>query len=124
GNYHFDNMTTDQLYTVTPALANYHFAPANRTFSLLGNKTGATFTANADANLSANAIDTAEYFVRQQYFDFLGREPDQNGFTFWDNEISSCGMDRDCLERKSVDVSAAFCYLIVFPKTSYMVCRW
>src|SRR5207302_2093688 len=76
-----------------------------------------------DANASANAIDTAEYFVRQQYLDFLGREPDPEGFNFWDREISSCGADRDCLERKRIDVSAAFFYSIEFQQTGYLVYR-
>jgi len=35
GNYHFDNVETDNFYTVTPALANYTFAPESRAFSLL-----------------------------------------------------------------------------------------
>ena len=108
---------------MTPSRANYTFSPSQRTFSQLGHRTDATFTANADTNLSANAIDTAEYFVRQQYLDFLGREPDQKGFNFWDNEINSCGMDRDCLERKRVDVSAAFFYSIEFQQTGFLVYR-
>jgi len=45
------------------------------------------FTASPDAVIVANAIDTAEYFVRQQYLDFLGREPDRGGLTFWSDQL-------------------------------------
>jgi photosystem II stability/assembly factor-like uncharacterized protein len=108
GNYHFDNVDTGSFYTVTPALVNYRFAPANRSFSLVGDKTDAVFTGSPDAALSANTIDTPEYFVRQQYLDFLGREPDQGGFDYWDAQISSCNGDAGCIGARRIDVSAAF----------------
>ena len=76
GNYRFENVETDSFYTVTPTLVNYHFGPESRSFSLLANMTDAVFTATRDALVSGNAIDTPEYFVRQHYLDFLGREPD------------------------------------------------
>ncbi|HEV7798748.1 MAG TPA: Calx-beta domain-containing protein, partial [Pyrinomonadaceae bacterium] len=40
-----------------------------------------------------NIIDDTQFFVRQQYFDFLNREPDAAGFNFWVNQINSCGTD-------------------------------
>jgi len=90
GNYHFDNVETDNFYTVTPALANYTFAPESRAFSLLGNRTDAIFTATAAPVITANAIDASGFFVRQQYLDFLGREPDGGGFQYWTNELAQC----------------------------------
>jgi hypothetical protein len=45
------------------------------------------------ASLRRNPLDTTEYFVRQQYVDFLNREPDETGFSFWVNNIESCGAD-------------------------------
>ena len=108
GNYRFDNVDTDRFYTVTPSLANFHFNPVNRSFSLVGNKTDALFTATADAVVSANAIDTTEFFVRQQYLDFLNREPDPQGWLFWTEQISRCGADENCIRQKRLDVSAAF----------------
>src|SRR5215204_2050546 len=33
-----------------------------------------------------NPIDCAEFYVRQHYRDFLGREPDDAGLAFWTNE--------------------------------------
>jgi Domain of unknown function (DUF4214) len=108
GNYHFDNLETDSFYTVTPVLVNYHFNPANRSFSLLGNKTDAVFTATADAVPLANPLDTAEYFVRQQYVDILAREPDQGGFNYWSAQINACSGDVACIRSRRIDVAAAF----------------
>lgn len=108
GNYNFDNLEPGSLCIVTPALVNYHFSPTNRSFSLVGFQTEAGFTANPDATQTANAIDTNEFFVRQQYLDFLGREPDQGGLEFWAGKINQCGGDAVCIRQKRIDVSAAF----------------
>src|SRR6185436_19953654 len=34
GNYRFENVETDKFYIVTPLRLNYHFSPADRSFSL------------------------------------------------------------------------------------------
>jgi len=65
----------------------------------------------------ANIIDDAQFFVRQQYFDFLNREPDPAGFNFWVNQITSCGTDQPCIENKRINVSAAFFLSIEFQRT-------
>src|SRR6266581_7810047 len=36
-------------------------------------------------------IDDSDFFVQQQYVDFLSRFPDQSGFAFWQNDINQCG---------------------------------
>ncbi|MCU1268140.1 MAG: glycosyl hydrolase [Acidobacteria bacterium] len=123
GRYSFGNLDTGGFYTVTPDFANYHFSPANRSFSLVGDKTDATFTAAADAAIVANAIDTAEYFVRQQYLDFLGREPDAGGFNYWREQANSCNGDADCVRTKRIDVSAAFFLSQEFKDTGSFVYR-
>ena len=92
GTYHFDNVETGGVYTVTPSRANYNFSPSQATFSQLGNHTEATFTASL-ASGGGNPLDTATYFVRQQYLDFLNREPDEAGFNFWVDKIEACGSD-------------------------------
>jgi hypothetical protein len=83
--------------------------------------TDAVFTATRDAVVSGNAIDTAEYFVRQQYLDFLGREPDESGLNFWSNQLWSCGSDAGCLERRKINVSAAYVLSIEFGNTGGFV---
>jgi len=121
GNYRFNNIDTDNFYTVTPSLVNYHFGPENQSFSLLANKTDAVFTATRDAIVIGNAIDTADFFVRQHYVDFLGREPDESGFNFWSDQISSCGNDAGCIERRTINVSAAYFLSIEFQQTGGLV---
>ena len=61
--------------------------------------------------------------MRQQYLDFLNREPDPNGLSFWSNEITSCGSDLNCIEVKRINVSAAFFLSIEFQQTGYFVDR-
>ena len=69
------------------------------------------------------SIDDAQFFVRQQYLDFLNREPDPNGLGFWTSEITSCGTDKHCIDGKRINVSAAFLLSIEFEQTGYLVYR-
>ena len=89
-----------QLYTINLATG---------AATLVGNVGGGSqVRALTAANPPANPIDDTPFFVRQQYLDFLGREPDAAGFnayvTLLDNcpdRINTPGCDR-------VTVSAAF----------------
>ncbi|HEY6804602.1 MAG TPA: Ig-like domain repeat protein [Pyrinomonadaceae bacterium] len=83
---------------------------------------GINITDNDSVN-GPNPIDQAEFFVRQQYLDFLNREPDTDGFNFWTNEITSCGANTQCIEAKRINVSAAFFLSIEFQETGYLVYR-
>jgi len=107
GNYHFDNVETNGFYSVSPSRVNYDFSPLNRSFSQLGSKSEAVFTATATGD-SANPLDTAEYFVRQEYVDVLGREPDESGFNYWSDQINRCGLDSACERAQRINVTAAF----------------
>ncbi|HEV2828579.1 MAG TPA: DUF4214 domain-containing protein, partial [Pyrinomonadaceae bacterium] len=121
GVYRFDNVETNGFYTVTPSRANYTFDPAVRSFSQVGQSTEAAFGAIAASSGFANPLDTPEYFVRQHYIDFLGREPDEAGFNFWSDEIIGCGADQDCIGRKRENVSAAYFLSIEFQATGGLV---
>ena len=57
---------------------------------------------------TTNPIDAASFFVRQHYLDFLGREPDQGGLSYWTNEIVQCGNDVACIRNRRIGVSGAF----------------
>jgi len=70
-----------------------------------------------------NPIDTPDFFVKQQYLDFLNRTADTAGLNFWVNEITSCGTDQACIDAKRVNVSAAFYLSIEFQETGYLVER-
>jgi len=76
-----------------------------------------------------NPIDNQAYFVRQQYRDFLGREPDASGWDFWVNHMDTCPSGTtytECQNLKPairVDTSAAFFLSIEFQQTGYLVYR-
>src|SRR5437016_2248157 len=122
GNYHFDDVATGGTYTVTPSRFNYSFSPSQRAFSQLGNHTEATFVGSFNGG-GQSPLDSDTYFVRQQYLDFLGREPDEAGFNFWVNGIEGCGSDSQCREVARINTSAAFFLSIEFQQTGYLVYR-
>jgi hypothetical protein len=123
GYYRFENAETNGFYTVTPSRANYTFSPTARSFSQIGASTDATFGATLLSSVFVNPLDTPEYFVRQQYLDFLGREPDGAGFNFWSEQILGCGEDSVCVERRRENVSAAYFLSIEFQQTGGLVDR-
>ena len=103
---------------------------------MLSNPSGTTLGATATATLTINSNDGASglspvraqsfntpFFVRQQYLDFLNREPDTSGFNFWQGNITECGADEQCKEVKRINVSAAFFLSIEFQNTGYFVYR-
>jgi len=49
-----------------------------------------TILDNDSAPATANPIDGVDFFVRQQYLDILGRQPDQTGFQNWVTTLSGC----------------------------------
>jgi hypothetical protein len=80
-------------------------------------------TDDGDTGSGPNAIDDPATFVCQHYHDFLARQADTAGQTFWTNEITSCGTNQACLTEKRASVSAAFFLSIEFQKTGYFVMR-
>jgi hypothetical protein len=82
-----------------------------------------TITDNDVSPPTSNPLDDPAFYVRQHYHDFLNREPDSDGLTFWTNEITSCGANAGCIEVKRINVSAAFFLSIEFQETGYLVYR-
>jgi len=121
GVYRFDNVETNGFYIATPSRANYTFSPSSRSFSQIGETTEAAFGATLASGGLVNPLDTPEYFVRQHYLDFLGREPDEAGFNFWSDQILECGNDNQCSERRRENVSAAYFLSIEFQETGGLV---
>ena len=66
-------------------------------------------------------INDADFYVSQQYVDFLGRFPDPSGFGFWQGEITGCGGNAQCIEVKRIHVSAAFFLSIEHQETGFLV---
>ncbi|MFN2493600.1 MAG: hypothetical protein ABR501_12045 [Pyrinomonadaceae bacterium] len=68
-------------------------------------------------------IKDADFFVNQQYVDFLNRFPDQSGFEFWTKTIENCGSDAACIEHNRINTSGAFFLSIEFKETGFLVER-
>jgi hypothetical protein len=82
-----------------------------------------TINDNDTRNAASNPIDATAFFVRQHYLDFLGREPDTQGFNFWVRGIESCGADAGCREVRRINTSAAFFLSIEFQETGFYALR-
>jgi hypothetical protein len=63
------------------------------------------------------------FFVNQHYYDFLQRQPDPGGFSFWIGQISFCGADPTCLHNQTIVVSNAFFYEQEYQQTGAYVYR-
>ncbi|MBV8859716.1 MAG: DUF4214 domain-containing protein [Acidobacteria bacterium] len=101
---------------------------SNPVGTTLGATPTATLTINLDDSVTGSSPVRAQsfstpFFVRQQYLDFLNREPDASGFQFWQSNITDCGADEGCKEVKRINVSAAFFLSIEFQNTGYFVER-
>jgi hypothetical protein len=68
-------------------------------------------------------IDDSDFFVQQQYVDFLNRMPDPSGFAFWNSQITGCGGNAACVDAKRINTSGAFYLSIEFQSTGYLVER-
>lgn len=68
-------------------------------------------------------INDSDFFVNQQYVDFLSRFPDQSGFNFWVSQINACGSNSDCIAGLRDNTSGAFFLAIEFQETGFLVER-
>jgi hypothetical protein len=70
-------------------------------------------------------INDTDFFVNQQYVDFLSRFPDQSGFNFWVSQTipTPCGGDPECIKGRRDNTSGAFFLSIEFQETGYLVER-
>lgn len=73
----------------------------DETFSVtLRNATGGSVSGSSTATVtivdndshqsSINSIDDSDFFIKEQYKDFLGRMPDAGGFQNWHNTLAPC----------------------------------
>jgi uncharacterized repeat protein (TIGR01451 family) len=106
----------DESFTVTLT---------NTANGFVGDQGTAVITIEDDdtAAPTVNHLDSAPFFVRQHYHDFLNRVPDTSGLTFWSEQITDCGIDTRCKEVRRINVSAAFFLSIEFQETGYLVER-
>src|SRR5207237_4740264 len=117
---------TDLVTFTLPSTVNVGDLPIIVTVGAASSRDSSTaphITINAGGSPIPNPIDTTAFFVRQQYRDFLNREPDADGYAFWQNQLNSCGSDAQCIEVKHINVSAAFFLSIEFQQTGFLVYR-
>jgi len=73
-------------------------------------------------------IDDIDFFVQQQYVDFLGRFPDSTGFANWNATLNNCPNggfgEFDHPECDRVHVSAGFYQSTEFQGRGYWAYRW
>jgi hypothetical protein len=98
----------------------------------LSDQTGGTLGAQATSTLTItdddlapgapNPIGVNSFFVRQQYLDFLNREPEEPFFTQWQNTLNNCpAADKNC---DRIGVSIGFFRSREFFERAYYVYRF
>ncbi len=115
------------------------FVEGNETLSVtLSNPTGATLGSPAVATVTVqdndsdpnaeNPFNSNSFYVRQQYLDFLLREPDSGGYTDWLGVLSSCGPQQGGLGAdpgcNRVHVSSGFFRSTEFGEKGYWIYRF
>jgi hypothetical protein len=71
---------------------------------------------------SINPITDPKFFIRQQYIDFLGREPDPVGWQGWQDILNNCPpTDKSC---DRISVSSGFFHSAEFQERGYFVYRF
>jgi hypothetical protein len=104
-----------------------HVKLANPVGAKLGTAGEATLTVTDDDTTApkpeTNPILTQSFFVRQQYLDFLGREPDRVGYQGWQDILNNCGVTfaQPC---DRIEVSAGFFRSSEFQERGYFTYRF
>jgi len=127
----------DTTKTIQLSIVNDGYVEGNETFTLaLSNPTGMTLGSPATTTITitdndataTNPFDDNAFFVRQQYLDFLFREPDPGGFNGWLNLLNNCqpnqgglGSDPNC---DRVQVSSGFFRSTEFGERGYWSYRY
>ncbi len=124
--------------TIPVSILNDGYVEGNETFTLnlsspsngvvLGSPTAVTITVLDNDATASNPFDNNAFFVRQQYLDFLLREPDAGGFNDWLNVLNNCqpnqgglGSDPAC---DRVHVSSGFFRSTEFGERGYWSYRY
>ena len=118
--------------TISIAIVDDAYAEGSENFTItltnaigvpLGIPTTATVTINDNETVNgANPIDQTPFFVRQQYVDFLGREPDPAGAAAWEAVINNCPAGDTTCDR--IHVSSAFFRSAEFQGRGYFIYRF
>jgi hypothetical protein len=82
--------------------------PLTRTSPCAHVNVGVPLTNTAYYNNVQNPIDDSQFFVRQQYLDFLSREPDPDGFRSWLTVLQNCSDVNNNPACDRITVSSSF----------------
>jgi hypothetical protein len=70
-------------------------------------------------------IDDADFFVAQNYIDFLGRFADPGGLAYWTDQINGpCSGNATCIFNRRAAVSSQFFISLEFQQSGYYVYRF
>jgi hypothetical protein len=130
GQLRFDPGQT--LKSISIPIIDDSYAEGGESFTItLSNVTGATLGSPNTATVTIadnetvnglNPIDGTAFFVREQYIDFLNREPDPAGYAAWQQVINSCPQGDTTCDR--IHVSSAFFRSPEFQDRGYFVYRF
>ncbi len=122
----------ESVKTITIPIVNDSYAEADESFTFtlsnavgsgLGAPSTTTVTINDnEASNGLNPVDGTPFFVRQQYLDFLNREPDPAGNAAWQSVINNCPAGDTTCDR--IHVSSAFFRSPEFQDRGYFVYRF
>lgn len=132
GTLNFAPTETSKTFTVL--IIDDGYQEGTETFNLaLSNPVGTSLGVRNTARVKifdddlgpavTNPIDDAHRFVREHYYDFLSRLPDQEGLDYWTSQITSCGSDQLCIRSRRIAVSDAFFFEPEFQETAAYVYR-
>jgi hypothetical protein len=123
--------------TIVVSIINDGYVERNETLTLslsnakgtsLGSPATTTITIIDNDTTSSNPFDSNTFIVRQQYLDFLLREPDTAGFNDWLNVLTNCnpgqgglGSPKEC---DRVHVSSGFFRSTEFGERGYLSYRY
>jgi hypothetical protein len=117
--------------SISIPIVDDNFSEGNETFTLtlsnpvgasLGATTSTTITITDNPSSAGNPIDSTPFFVRQNYIDFLGREPDSSGNAGWQSMLNTCASGDTSCDR--IEVSSRFFRSAEFQERGYFVYRF
>lgn len=115
----FDEPGSHQLRSSTVTPGNITGQATNSMVTMSGNvRDNNSVQCPEGPPITTNHIDASRVFVRAQYRDFLGRDPDSAnatqadvaGWNWWMSQISKCVFDFNCIHSERVHVGLAFFY--------------
>ena len=119
GNYAFKGLPVNRFYRIRSFRFPFFYYPIS---TFLENDETINFDRGIPLDTTRNPLDVPEFFIRQQYLDFLSREPDQGGINYWLPQMKVCHTDESCNQRRA-DISAAFFIEQEFQQTGFFITR-